>query len=64
MIANTNDMLFEKYGVGRSSINDIDEALNLLNIYGDACLLCINESIRSEAYKKFMEHKSNMERVV
>lgn len=46
--------LIDKYGRGRESIKDLDEALNLLNIYGAGeCELCFHKSIRDQVYKQF-----------
>lgn len=55
--------LIDKYEAGRESIKDLGEALNLLSVYGEGeCELCIHNSIRAEAYKKFknkIEKKPN-----
>lgn len=45
--------LIEKYGSKRESIKDLEDALNLLRIYGGDCELCIHQSIRKEAYAEF-----------
>ena len=51
---NTNEEnLLEKYGSSKESIKDLDEALNLLRIYGEECEMCIHKSIREQAYKIF-----------
>jgi len=54
--------LIDKYGTGRESIKDLDEALNLLNVYGEECELCIHKSIKAQAYREFKsrsEKKTN-----
>jgi hypothetical protein len=53
--------LNDKYGKGRESIKDLGEALNLLSIYGKECALCIDPSIRAQAYEEFkkIEKKPN-----
>ncbi|MDP3119779.1 MAG: hypothetical protein Q8N01_05145 [Sulfuricurvum sp.] len=54
--------LIDKYGTGRESIKDLGEALNLLNIYGEECELCIHKSIKAQVYKEFkskLEEKIN-----
>jgi len=51
----TEKELISKYGHGRESIKDLGEALNLLCIYGEKCELCISQSIRGEAYRKFIK---------
>ena len=45
--------LIDKYGAGQESIKDLDEALNLLRIYGEECELCIHKSIREKAYIEY-----------
>ncbi len=45
--------LIAKYDTGRESIKDLDAAVNLLRIHGEKCDLCIHQSIREQAYKKF-----------
>ncbi|WP_299081146.1 hypothetical protein [uncultured Paraglaciecola sp.] len=37
----------------KESIKDLDEAMNLLNIYGEDCELRIHKSIREQAFKLF-----------
>jgi hypothetical protein len=50
--------LIDKYGTGREKIEDLDEALNLLSIYGEDCELCIHSSIREKAYQLHQAQKN------
>ncbi|WP_426357873.1 hypothetical protein ACPUVO_15670 [Pseudocolwellia sp. HL-MZ19] len=50
--------LINKYGSGREKIKDLDEALNLISIYGEDCELCIHSSIREKVYKIHQTQKN------
>ena len=50
--------LIQKYGVGKDSIKDLEEALNLLRIHGEKCEPCIHQSIREQAYKELNKSKT------
>lgn len=49
--------LIAKYGIEKESIKDLREALNLLRIHGEECELCIDKSIREQAYIEFKKSK-------